>query len=1153
LKPRLPLHFSSLPLPSHWFRRRARAAEKESVFPSTLLADPSTGARSVVSVAVLDTALRLHEAVAAAPDDGAALACVRRLLGEAMGAQAAATLLPVATRAGGTLLQAVDEAAGPACLDLGACAAVGEAPPRPVRSTDDPLRRAVWHGSVQLGETAPGAAAWPWRAPTVRRVVVLPVVLPGEAAPQALIEWHDVVGGVEAWLPVLVSAARTLAQRWQQRRRHDAFDEPLLLGALSETLPISVLLLDARSLCVQAVNRHAEVELGLQRDRALGQPLAALLGEAASAALLPHLQEALARDTAVEHDFGWARAEGARQFNARHVAVRDAEGEPRWLVCQWRDLTDRREAERSLVESQTRFHELVESIDEGVFVLDPQRGELVYASSRVLDIFGLSGLPLSAAALAQRVVPEDHGLLDLVRQREAQLQGTDSRLRIHHPSRGVRWLRQRTQPRQADGRMLVVGLVDDVTDEHERERQLQAARDAAEAASLAKSQFMATMSHEIRTPMNGILGMTELLLGTRLGEKQRRFAQAVYRSAENLLEIINDVLDVAKIEAGRLELSLTELSLRTLVEDTLELLAPRAHIKGLELGFREAAGVPDRVLADPLRLRQVLTNLVANAVKFTERGEVNVELSCTRLPGAASQRLQLAFSVRDTGIGIAPEDQPRLFTVFSQAHGGGTARRYGGTGLGLAISRQLVELMGGGITVDSRPGQGSVFRFTLLVDEVVLAAPVQRDAAEMPRLRVLLVEDHPTTRQVLEGMLSEWGLEVLVAHDGRQALELLRARRHAEEGVDIALVDWRMPGLDGIGFARTVMAEHLQPGMKLVLLSSMSAPEDLRAARLAGYRRFVQKPVRKGDLRQALLGLTRQDAHALPAPQVDSDVLVVEDNAVNQEVMSQMLVRLGCGVTLASSATEGLTALAARRFDVVLMDIQMPGMDGIEALRALRKGPGLGETWATGTRVPVIAVTAAALKGDEARLLTLGFDGYLSKPYRQSDLLKILLACRGEAWQSEFAPIDEAFAVLPSPAADAPSAGGPQNGDGLPILDPAVLGRLHGLDPAGQNRLFERVCRAFETSLDRLLVQLDAALADRDAGSVGHVVHTLKSSSASVGAVRLAQLSTQLDTRLRAGDGLSALEASLGRLQDEMRQAQAWLVQRRAAGPAAVS
>lgn len=1174
VKSRLSLHLSSLHLPSHWFRRGSPAEASESAFQATVSAStevvpPVSGALAQPASAaeVLQVSLRLHEELAALSDLGAALSLVRRSMCDAMQARASVLLRSLRTRDGSVVLQAVDAgewSAGLAdggCLDLGACATVvaGGLNRDGAKDLSDPLVRALQLDRAQTGWAgASSAPGWPWRSAGAGPSVALPLTAAGGAEEGreviGVIEWHGVVGDATPWLPLLDSLGRTLSlgMAGLNRGRRSAEPDLALLNVLTQTLPVSLVVLEPGEFRVCMLNHHAEVELGVQREAVIGQPFDALLGERVQAALVPNWRVVMGREGPLEHVMRWASADGERQVSMRHVAVRDGQGRVRWLICQWRDVTGTRLTEQSLAASQTRFKDLVESIEEGVFVSDPDRLRLDYASARMLEILGLSaeGAAATASLLTQRVVADDRPLLADVAARERALQGSDVRLRIEHPVHGLRWLRQRTQARRLpDGGVQVVGLVDDVTDEHERSRQLQCAREAAEAASQAKSQFMATMTHEIRTPMNGILGMTELLLGTRLGEKQRRFAQAVYRSAENLLEIVNDVLDVAKIEAGRLELAPAEVSLHGVVEDVLELLAPRAHDKGLELSFEAAPGAPDRVLADPLRLRQVLTNLVANAVKFTEHGEVHVDLACAPWPGEP-QAVELTFAVRDTGVGIAEQDVPRLFQAFTQGEAG-LARRYGGTGLGLAITRQLVELMGGRITVSSEVGCGSLFRFTMragVVSAPASASPVQLASPDMPRLRVLLVEDHSTTRQVLAMQLCDWGLDVTATADGHAALQLLRSSRYGDDQFQLALVDWRMPGLDGIAWARTVMDERLQPGMKLALLSSMSAPEELRAARMAGYRWFIQKPVRKAELREVLLNMSGQEAQDAPAPQLGLDVLVVEDNLVNQEVMLHMLIQLGCRVRVASSGIEGLARLAAAHHDVVLMDIRMPDMDGIQVLQTLRRGPPPDQRWATVPEVPVIAVTANASEDDERLLMGQGFDGYLSKPYRQSDLLKVMLACQGEAWQSEFAPLDDGLiAVAEGAPVEQPVAGPkPQIGDRLPILDPGILARRHGLEGAGQNLFFERVCSAFERSLQRLSAQLDNSIAARDAHGVGMVVHTLKSSASNVGAIRLAQISESLDDHLRAGTELAALGDALHQLQQQIRLAQQDLASRQA-------
>ena len=669
---------------------------------------------------------------------------------------------------------------------------------------------------------------------------------------------------------------------------------------LTEHIPISLVVLDAERFRVVSLNRHAELEFSAHSAQVGGWDLDELLGHGVQQRVQACLTRAVDSHDAIEHEFERPAADGDRVISARYVAVRNRLGRPTVVICQLRDVTQQRRDAQQLRESEERYRELVESIDEGVFVTDPHRDSYFYIGARVYDMLGLvaSQVLPHAELLPLRVLPEDTPLLEQQRLDEPHSVSTDVTVRIRHPQRGVRWLRQRTRTRVLqDGEIRVYGLIDDVSEERERELQLQAARDAAEAASRAKSQFMATMSHEIRTPMNGILGMTELLLGTALNDRQRRFAQAVYRSGESLLEIINDVLDFAKIEAGKLELAPSEFSLRSVVEDTLELLAPRAHEKGLELSFREATGLPATVLADPLRLRQVLTNLVSNAIKFTEHGEITVDLN--HAPASAAGNVLLVFTVQDTGIGIATDMLPRLFNAFTQVHVG-LSRRYGGTGLGLAISRQLVELMGGAITVRSQPGVGSAFSFTLPVSAGSGDSSQTQglgDATTMPSIRVLVVDDHPTNRTVLENMLTAWGLRVTLVGDGAQALQLLRTLPLDESPFDLALIDWHMPGMDGIELAQCLRAEGLIGRTQLVLLSSVAAPDDVRVAQEAGFVRFIHKPVRKAELRQAILGIAaaRQEGE-VRMPQLGASVLVVEDNPVNQEVMNQMLQRAGGGV-----------------------------------------------------------------------------------------------------------------------------------------------------------------------------------------------------------------------------------------------------------------
>jgi two-component system, sensor histidine kinase and response regulator len=843
-----------------------------------------------------------------------------------------------------------------------------------------------------------------------------------------------------------------------------------------------------------------------------------------------------------------------------------------WHTATWlnRNEEEHRRIERILDDERHLLQTLMDNLPDHIYFKDTESRFLRISRSHTVK-FGLSDPDQAVGKNDFDFFTEEHAQQALDDERRLVHGGESIITKVEKetwPDGKTTWVSTSKLPlRSRDGRIIgTFGISHDVTASKQAEElslraqeALLTAKEAAEAASRAKSSFLANMSHEIRTPLNAVLGMTELVLGTQLSTEQRQYLNMVYEAGQSLLGVINDILDFSKVEAGKLELDAVAFNLRDRLGDAMRSLAFRAHSKRLELACRVQPGVPDRLIADPVRLRQVIVNLVGNAIKFTEQGEIVVEV-CGEPPSdsngsssAALQRsdsrsatpnkpLMLHCAVRDTGIGIAPEKQRAVFEAFEQADTS-TTRKFGGTGLGLAISTRLIELMGGKLWLESKPGVGSTFHFTVPVEVAAVdsAEPAATFATTVRGMRILVVDDNATSRSILEEILTNWEMRPDVATGADAALEMLRNAAMAADPYRAVLADCHMPDADGFALSECIRQEPQLASAVILMVSSSDKPGEINRCEQAGITAYLLKPIKQSELFDAIVaGLRISPVEEIRVEALASRpwrklrpqrILLVEDSVVNQKLAVALLEREGHGVTVADNGRIAVERLKAEPFDIVLMDVQMPVMDGLEATIAIR-----AREKQSGGHVPIVAMTAHALKGDREQCLEAGMDGYVAKPIRGEELLAALEKFAPEAEADDedgpgdlpFAPAPQAGAVSQtihrSPLTLHQSADSP--------FDSAAALRTVG----GDRALLAELATAFHTESQSLLTQLREAIATRDPAKLRRAAHTLKGAAGVFGAQSAYEMARQLEDLGRSADfsqadGIFAtLETAVGQL-----------------------
>jgi PAS domain S-box-containing protein len=766
------------------------------------------------------------------------------------------------------------------------------------------------------------------------------------------------------------------------------------------------------------------------------------------------------------------------------------------------DVTERKEAAAQLQATAERLQAILDSAPIGI-VINDREGRLIESNAAYQRICGYSSEELKGKKFSDYTHPDDKA-----KNRQLFEQLASNKLQSFQIEK--RYIRK-------DGKIIWahiiasrlneetnIGIIEDITARMREAAELRAAKEAAEAANRAKSEFLANMSHEIRTPMNGVMGMLELTLDTNLKPEQSENLKLAKSSAEALLTVIDDILDFSKVESGKLEFETIDFHLRDCLGDTLDPLGVRAEQKGLELAYRVDADLPELLAGDPGRLRQVVTNLVGNAIKFTERGEIVVQAERQE---SNAEGVVIHFSIKDTGVGIPRERQESIFAPFEQADGSIT-RRYGGTGLGLAISARLIAIMNGRIWVESEAGQGSTFHFTA---RFKVARSLATEASEnQPRtldgLRVLVVDDNSTNRRILEEMLTRWRTIPVCVDGGVVALDAMVQALADQNPFKLVLLDCQMPDLDGFGVAQRIKQNPRLAGATIMMLSSAGRRGDAARCQELGIAAYLTKPIRQSQLFDAILaalGKVTQTEHssgltARRSPRESSrlNILLAEDNAVNQKIATRMLEKLGHRVALAENGQEALDAIAQQDFDAIFMDVQMPEMDGLKATEKIRE-----KERQTQLHIPIIAMTAHAMKGDRERCIEAGMDGYISKPINGREL--------EEAIAGVIPGLDDTRDCKSSRTQEQDAAPG-----GAITWNIAQTAERLG----GDEELLHEVVEIFLEEGPKQMTTLRHAIADGDAECIEKTAHSLRGELGYLGISQVSQKARELEEMGRKHD-----------------------------------